>query len=201
VLDDFDAHKAISEAQERHEHAAEMHAGAAAEKRHGRYVPLLAALFAVIAAIASLLSNKSATEALMLKNEAIFVRTEAADSYNFYQAKSIKQHVYEAALDANPALAASPRQKLASIAAREKREKAPLLERARAQEERAKALGERSEHFSRAHEIMEGGVTLLEVSIAIVSIAALTSSTFLIGTGAFAAASGLAILVYGITRP
>jgi len=201
VLDDFDARKAIAEAEERHEHAVGHGGGAEppARARHARWVPLAAALLAVVAAIASMLSNKSATEALTLKNQAIFLRTEASDSYNFFEAKSIKEHVYEAVFDANPALASGARAKLSAIAAREKKEKAPILERARAQEEHAKAVNERSERFARAHEVMEGGVTLFEVAIAVVSISALTSSTFLIGFGAAAAAGGLAVLLYGLT--
>ncbi len=45
---------------------------------------------------------------------------------------------------------------------------------------------------------MEGGVTLFEVAIAIVSIAALTSSTFLIYFSAAAAAGGLIVVLYGL---
>jgi len=198
VLDDFDTHKAITEASERHEHAVEGGAGTHAAKPHARWVPLAAALLAVIAAIASLLSNKSGTEAMSLKNQAIFLRTEAADSYSFYESKSIKEHLYEALQDANPTMPASTHAKLATVANREKTEKAPILEKARAQEEQAKTASERSERYAHAHEVMEGGVTLFEVAIAIVSIAALTSSAFLIYFAAAAAAGGLVVVLYGL---
>lgn len=193
---DFDAHKTIEEANERHEHAVGGHGGAV-KSPHARLVPIAAALLAVIAAIASLLANKSATEALQLKNEAILLRTEASDTYNFYESRSIKEHVYRAAAEANPALSGSARAKLVDVATHERIEKGPLLEKARAQEENAKKASERSERASRAHEILEGGVTLFEVAIAVVSISALTSSTFLIYFGAFAAAGGLALTIYG----
>ncbi|GAC1521719.1 MAG: hypothetical protein NVS2B8_02030 [Vulcanimicrobiaceae bacterium] len=197
MLNDFDAHKAIGEAQERHEHALG-HGGTQSPTLHARIVPLAAALLAVVAAIGSLLANQSATETLALKNQAIFIRTEASDSYNFYQAKSIKQHVYEAAIDAGTALAPATRAKLTGIAAREKTEKKPVLARAREQEAQAKELFERSERSQHAHEIMEGGVTLFEVAIAIVSISALTASTFLLGFGGVAAIAGAIVLLYGL---
>lgn len=197
MLNDFDAHKAIEEANERHEHAEG--AAGVTPPPHRRLVPVAAALLAVVAAIASLLANKSATEALQLKNEAILLRTEASDSYNFYQARSIKEHIYRATADANPALSAAARAKLLAVSTHEKSEKGPLLEKARGQEEQAKMASERSERVSHRHEIMEGAVTLLEVAIAVVSISALTSSTFLIVFGAFAAAGGLMLLLYGQT--
>lgn len=197
MLDDFDARKTIEEAKERHERAEGSHG--ATKVPHARFVPIAAALLAVVAAIASLLSNKSATEALQLKNEAILQRTEASDSYAFYEARSIKEHIYRAMIDANPTLAPATRAKLARISEYEKTAKAPVLERARAQEETAKRASERSERASHAHEIMEGAVTLFEVAIAVVSISALTSSTFLVVFGAFAALGGLALLLYGQT--
>ena len=198
MLDDFDAHKAIAEANERHERAGGgdlTHAS----KPHARFVPLAAALLAVVAAIASLLSNKSGTEAMALKNQAIFLRTEAADSYNFYESKSIKQHLYEALEDANPTMPSNVHEKLAAVANRQRSEKKPILEKARRQEDQAKIASERSERYAHAHEVMEGGVTLFEVAIAIVSIAALTSSTFLIYFSAVAAVGGLGVVLYGLS--
>jgi len=200
LLDDFNAHKAIEEATERHEHAEHAaHGSGTKAPPHVRLVPIAAALLAVVAAIATLLSNKSATEALALKNEAILLRTEASDAYNFYESRSIKEHIYQAALDANPSLSPPVRAKLRDISKHEKTEKRPVLERARALEEDAKKASRRSERVLQAHEVMEGGVTLLEVAIAIVSISALTSSTFLVGFGAVAAIGGLALLLYGQT--
>ncbi|GAC1301167.1 MAG: hypothetical protein NVSMB19_08980 [Vulcanimicrobiaceae bacterium] len=196
MLNDFNAHKTIEEVAERHEHATH---GSGGPTLHARLVPIAAALLAVIAAIATMLANKAATEALTLKNEAILLRTEASDSYNFYQARSIKEHVYRAAADANPALGGPARAKLLGISRHEKSEKGPLLEVARKQEEEAKQASHRSERVMRAHEVMESGVTMLEVAIAVVSISALTSSTFLVGFGAVAAVGGLIAVLYGLT--
>ncbi len=199
MFGDFDAHKAIGEAAERHERAETVARGHGAASPHARLVPIAAALLAVVAAIASLLANKSATEALALKNETILLRTEASDSYNFYESRSIKEHIYQATADANPGLAAPVRRKLLAIAGHERTAKGPILMRARALEDDAKKTSRRSERLAHAHEVMEGGVTLFEVAIAVVSIAALTSSTFLIGFGALAAAGGLVLLAYGQT--
>ncbi|GAC1309008.1 MAG: hypothetical protein NVS2B3_07850 [Vulcanimicrobiaceae bacterium] len=200
MFDSFDANKAIEEAKERHERAEGGHGGhGGGAVPHARYVPVAAATLAVVAAIGSMLSNKSATEALQLKNDAILRRTEASDSFAFYQARSIKEHIYRATADANPALSTAARAKLLAISTHEKSEKAPLLEKARGQEEAARSASERSERASHTHEILEGAVTLFEVAIAVVSISALTSSTFLIVFGAIAALLGLCLAVYGET--
>jgi len=196
MLDDFNAHKAIEEARDLHEHAA---AHGSEHTPRMRLVPISAALLAVVAAIATLLANQRATNALEAKNEAILLRTQASDAYNFYQARSIKQHLYEGLLGANPSLPASSRTKLASVAARENTEKEPILEKARRLEDEAAASSKNAEHLMHAHEILETAVTLFEVAIAIVSISALTSSTFLIGFGALAAGTGVAILLHGLT--
>ena len=197
MLDSFDANKAIAEAKERHERA-ERGSGSGAP-RHARFVPVAAAVLAVVAAIASLLSNKSATEALQLKNEAILRRTEASDSFAFYQARSIKEHIYRATADANPALSVAARARLIAISTHERSAKTPLLEKARGEEEAARTASERSERASHEHEILEGAVTLFEVAIAVVSISALTSSTFLIVFGAIAALLGVGLTIFGET--
>lgn len=198
MLDDFNAHETIEEAHDLREHAAALGSG---HTPHMRLIPISAALLAVVAAIATLLANQRATNALVAKNEAILLRTEASDTYNFYQARSIKQHLYEVILDTNSSLPAEKRTKLASVAAHENTAKKPILEKARRLEGEAVASSKSAEHLIHAHEILETAVTLFEVAIAIVSISALTSSTFLIGFGALAAGTGLAILLHGLTIP
>jgi hypothetical protein len=196
MFDDFNAHKTIEDARELHEHASAHGSG---HTPRMRLVPISAALLAVVAAIATLLSNQRATNALAAKNEAILLRTEASDTYNFYESRSIKQHLYEETLDANPALAQTIRTKLAAVAAHENAEKKPLLEKARRLEEEAAASSKQAERLMHVHEILETAVTLFEVAIAIVSISALTSSTFLIAFGALAASTGVGILLHGLT--
>ena len=55
---------------------------------------LLPAVIAVIAAIAALQAGSFANEALLLKNEAVLAKTQAADKYNEYEFRKVKTHVY-----------------------------------------------------------------------------------------------------------
>jgi hypothetical protein len=118
LQDEFDAHKAVEEAQERGEHAGEA---------KFRGILLLAALVAVIAAIASLLSNQHATAALQAKNEAILDQAHATDAWNFYEARSIKQHIYQAASDAASQLSATSPLRRVDAPARDPRSERDLL--------------------------------------------------------------------------
>jgi len=126
-------------------------AGTHAAKPHARWVPLAAALLAVIAAIASLLSNKSGTEAMSLKKSSDLLPNRSG---RFVQLLRIQEH-QRASLRGAPRCqpydaSAYPRETRA-VAKREKIEKVPILEKARAQEEQAKTAIERSERYAHAH--------------------------------------------------
>ena len=75
----------------------------AKETRHRipwlQWLALSTALFAVLAAIASLKSGQLANESLLLMNEATLKQAQASDSWSYYQAKGIKQVIREAELD------------------------------------------------------------------------------------------------------
>ncbi|MDQ2857285.1 MAG: DUF4337 domain-containing protein [Candidatus Eremiobacteraeota bacterium] len=197
MLDDFDAHKAVHEAAEHRELAENTHSGG--PLHHARLGALCAALLAVAAAIANLLANKSATAALHAKNDAILNRAEASDFYSFYESRGIKRHIYEASLATNPSLSPSVRRNLAAVVTHERTEAEPLLARARGKETETREANERSERLMHAHEVMEGGVALFEIAIALVSISALMSSTFLLAFAGAASIGGFFISAYGFT--
>jgi hypothetical protein len=167
---------------------------------HAPAIAVATAVLAVLAAIGSLVSNKSASQALAAKNQEILVRTEAADAYNSYEAHVIRERIYEAAQASNPSLAGAALERLATIAREEQSAAKPYLERAEAQEQLAGAANERSEQYARAHDTYDVAVTLVEIAIAIVSVSALTSSLYLIGLGGFCAAAGVAVFVYEFAR-
>jgi hypothetical protein len=189
LLNDFSAEKAVEDTKERSEHA-----GGAGTRR----ILLLAAVLAVVAAIVSLLANQRATGALQAKNDAILAQARSSDTYNFYEARSIKEHIYEAAIASNPALAAATRATLASVAKHEQTGKAPLLKKAEAFEAAAEADEVKSERLMHEHEILEASVTLFEIAIAIISISAIAGSRFLAVIGFIAATAGIALFVYGV---
>ncbi len=188
MQDDFSAGKEVEEAKERGERAGEA---------KFRGILLFAAILAVVGAIASLFSNQFATAALQAKNEAILHEAQATDVWNLYEARSIKQHIYEAVNDAAPQLAAPVRAKLKTIAGHEKREQSALSKRAKQLEADVENDDKRSEDLMRRHEILEASVTFFEVAIAIVSIAGITATRWLVGVGGAIALGGLGFFIFG----
>jgi hypothetical protein len=188
VEGDFNAHEALEAAKERSEHARE---------GPSRNILLVAALLAVIAAITSLFANQRATNALQAKNEAILDQARATDTWNLYEARSIKSRIYQAIIDASPALPAATRASLKATAKHEGRDQAKLQAQATGYAKAVEEDNVRSETLLRSHEILEAGVTFLEVAIAIVSIAGMTSSRLLFGAGLVVAVVGIGLAVYG----
>lgn len=56
-------------------------------------VALTTSILAVLAALSNLESEQKTSEAIMLKNSAIFYQAKASDQWSFYQAKKIKLHM------------------------------------------------------------------------------------------------------------
>lgn len=162
-MSEFHASHALEEAQERHEQAAE------GEK----LVPILAAVIAVFAALATLFANHSSVTGLATKNEAILSTAKATDTWNYYQAKQLKSEVNIALITSGAVTDANGRKKMLARVAKENTESKDLQTQASKLDERSRDLYERSERFMQAYEKFEVAATLFEVSIVLVSITAL----------------------------
>ncbi|HYW53227.1 MAG TPA: DUF4337 family protein [Dongiaceae bacterium] len=181
--------KAFEEAHERHEHGRE---GA-------RWVPLAAAVLAVLAAVSGYFGNLRSTEALVEKNDAIVATTKASDTWAQYQAERIKYYIAQTALDGGVGPGANA-SRLKQNAAEEGAKAPPLMTKARAHEEEAVHHNERSERLLKQHETIEVGTTLFEVAIVLVSITVLVGSRLLPFASATAALLGVVFFVLGLTR-
>lgn len=82
-------------------------------ERWVKYVSLTMVIIAVLAAIATLKGGGFSTRTLREMNEATFNQTEASDQWSYYQAKSIKQNLFEMELDR---IAATPNPDPATMA-------------------------------------------------------------------------------------
>lgn len=170
--------------------AAELH------ERHGgsRFIPLAAAIVAVLAALATLMSHQRSSQALQAKNNAILAFTHASDSYNYYEAKGIKEETYRAALivsgKKNPALQ--------SVVDHEHETKAPVLEKARDFERQGGEYDERSERFVHSYETLEIGATFLEVAIVLLSISTIAGTVILPIIAGAATLTGLGFALSGL---
>jgi hypothetical protein len=186
-VSEFAAHKAFEEATERSQ-----------SEHHGaRWVPIAAAILAVVTAVFSLLVAQRSTESLVAKNDAILATARASDAYNEYEARSIKQHIYDALVTAGAARDPSA---LRTVAAHEKAAGLPVLANARRFEKDAVTAGERSAHLLLQVMTMEVGVTFLDIAIVLVSISALVTTRVLTTVAAIGAGGGLLVCVGGLLR-
>jgi hypothetical protein len=120
------------------------------------WVALSTAILAVLAAIASLLSGEYASEAMM-------GQIEAADKWNYYQAKSIKAAV----LDVKTAFSGAPDAADQSKRARYEKEQDEIKSEAEQKQAAAKS-------YFHKHEVFARGVTMFQIAIAVAAISALT---------------------------
>lgn len=167
-------------------------------RREGpRWVPIAAAVLAVLAAVSGYFGNRRSTQALFAKNEAIVATTHASDTFAQYQSERLKFYVSQSALDqgVNPGGNAA---KLRANAARETAKGPPLLERAQRFDEQADRENARSERLLGQAETIEVGATLFEVGIVLVSITALVGSRLLPITAGVAAVGGVLFFVLGL---
>jgi hypothetical protein len=141
------------------------------------WVALSTAILAVLAAIAGLLSGKNA-------NEAMINQIEAADQWNYYQAKGIKAAV----LDAKMSLSATSNEADSGKAVRYEKEQEEIKSEADHKQSEAKS------NFHR-HEVYARGVTLFQISIAVAAISALTKKRSFWVVGLLFGAVGCVFLV------
>lgn len=147
-----------------------------------------------MAALVTLLVHQRSNQALTAKNNAILAFTHASDTYNYYQAKSIKEDVYAVAI----ATSAHPSLTLRKVVAHEHGSKAAVLAQAQAYENQADALDAKSEKFIHSYETLEIAATFLEVSIVILSISTLVGTIILPVMAAVSTLVGIGFTIAGL---
>ena len=139
-----------------------------------RAIALTTALFAALAAIASLEAGGTVNEALALKTEATRLQAEASDQWSYYQAKGLKAAVADAQKNIWIALDKPLPADVASNAQRYIDDQKTSREKAEALEHERDAKSEESEALMHRHHYFADAVALLQVAIALGAIAALT---------------------------
>ncbi len=135
-----------------HTHHAAEHGGV----RWISWVALSTAIFAVLAAIAGMLSGARVNEAMMSQ-------IEAANRWSYYQAKGIKAAVLDAKISFGATATAADGEK----AHRYAEEQAEIQKEAREKETEAK-------HNFHQHHVFARAVTMFQIAIAVAAISALT---------------------------
>ncbi len=177
-----------------HDHALEHAATHGAGDSFSSRIAVLTAILATLGALMSYQAGATQAEAMMRKNEAAIKKTEAANQWSFYQAKSQKQSLSElgAALATNADQVAG----FADQSKRYQSEKADIKLQAEAFETQSKQADEASEVAMHHHHRWAQGTMLIQVSIALSAIALLTRKSWLqwgvYGVGTVALGIGVA---------
>ncbi len=183
-------HEHVAEAHEEAHHEAQESEDAEKKEHAGwlRFVAVLTAILAVVAAVGSLRGGLLVNEALLSKNKEISLRTQATDQWNYYQAKSIKGVVYATTSQLLPP--GSPQlAKSRAEGAKLTQQQEGIRANAEGLEKKAEEHEKDSDKDMEAHHIFAFSVALCQIAIALSAIAALTRSR---RVWVFSLAAGLA---------
>lgn len=174
-MSEFNAAQTLDEVRERGEQLA----------GGQKLVPILAAVIAVFAALATLFANHNSMSGLAMKNEAILSMSKAADQFSYYESKRIKSQLNEALINAGAVSSAAGLKKMRAVIQKEDGKAKVILKSAQRLQSDSDDKYERSERFMQSYEKYEVAATLFEVSIVLVSVTALMrTNVLLIGAGA-----------------
>jgi hypothetical protein len=158
-------------ALEAHEHAE--HAEHAAHERNPfvSKVSITVAVLAVMAAAAGSLETVEGGRAITGSSEAVLAQDKATDSWNEYQADSLKRHMYEIASVTGSAKAEEYAKEISKDrdSQDKARDKAQDAEKDRDARLRESALHEERHHW------LTGAATIIEIGIALSTVAIITS--------------------------
>ncbi len=155
---------------EAHEHAE--HAEHAAHERDPfiSLVSITVAVLAVLAAAAGSLETVEGGRAITMSSDAVLAQDKATDAWNEYQADSLKRHMYTIAAGAGGAQAQSYRTIVAQQRAAQDKARG---EAEGAQKERDHLTSQSARHEER-HHWLTGAATLIEIGIALSTVAIIT---------------------------
>ncbi len=136
-------------------------------------VALTTSILAVFAALSNLESEQRTSEAIMLKNSAIFYQAKASDQWSFYQAKKIKLHLSENQVHLI-AFLHSPkgeRDRLSTLIAKYKTQVGNIKRQALGFEQQRDRMNDLSDRALAHHHAFALGVVCFQISIVLSSMA------------------------------
>lgn len=159
----------------------EKHVEHTTEHAHARgdgFASRIAVMTAVMATIGAMLSYQAGStesEAAMDKNNAAIIKTEAANQWNYYQAKSSRQNLSEMASHI-PGLDAAHYN---TEAERYRREKEAVRQKAEGLEAESREWDARSEQALHQHHRWAQAMTAIQIAISLAAITLLTRREWL----------------------
>lgn len=155
---------------------------------------VITAVLATLGACFSYMGGATQANAGLFKNNAAITKTEAANRWNYFQAKSSKQNLAEFALDLTPS--EEQRAKYRDKIARYETEKNDIKAQAEKLEAESAAWDHKSDEQLHLHHRWAQATTALQVAIALAAIALLTKRRWMefatLGAGAIGIGLGIA---------
>jgi hypothetical protein len=139
-------------------------------ERWTKYVSLTMVVIAVLAAIATLKGGGFSTRTLKDMNEATFNQTQASDQWSYFEAKSIKQNLYEIELEhltAAPSPDAAAVAKMKAKVDKYDKDKADITALAKKYEEARDAARKNATIVAEHSKQMGLAITFFQVAIAL----------------------------------
>lgn len=155
-----------------HEHAEHAEHAAHAQDPFTSLVSITIAILAVAAATVGSLETFESASAIIEANKAVLLQDRATDQWNLFEFKSLKKNVYGLAADAGGPKAEADRAKSKDEGAGQDQAQA----KAKTLETERDAALELSDRHERRHHRLAIAATLLEIGIAISTIAIITRS-------------------------
>lgn len=181
------------EVQHAADHEAEHAAAAKKQRSITNEVAVFTAVIATVGAIFAYMGGLTQANAGLFKNNAGMKRTEAANQWNYYQAKSTKQALAEFARDLSPE---ERRPALQDKAARYESEKGEIQFAAQKLDKEADEWDRKSDASLHQHHRWAQATTALQVSIALAAIALLTRKRWL--EWGMLGVAGLGLIIGGL---
>jgi len=159
-----------------HDHALEHAAHGESESFSGQ-LAVLTAVLATVGAVFSYMGGATQANAGMFKNDAAIRKTEAANQWAYYQAKSTKQSLSELAIELAPEAKKAFHE---DEVRRYKADKAEIKTIAERLDAESVAVDEKSNHQNHEHHRWAQATTVPQVSIAMAAIALITKRKWLV---------------------
>ncbi len=156
-----------------------------------------AAILAVLAALGSLLSGHAA-------NEAILLQSQASDQWSYFQAKSIKSHLYEndrTLIEAFAQIAGNKSGGDELVKTKLESKIADFEKQKKEVEDKARDLEKESSHEFSEHQLYSLAVASFQIGIVIASVSILVDAGALYACSIVGGAAGIVLLVMGYTLP
>ena len=166
----------LEQSQEHIQHHA-THGGGGEEGAGKKWVlgvALSSAIFAALAAVASLQAGHHANEAIVAQIESSKQTIRASDTWTQYQAKSIKGAIAESRISLLKSLDKTPPAEDQALVEHYKADQKTTFDRATEFQHEADVLQKEGEHHLESHIPLARAVTMFQVSIAVAAISVLT---------------------------